>query len=68
MLRRGNGIKLVDLHEGQLAQARLPHEDGLDTSILYGTALLGHPPGDGQGLYPARPVDLWWPWVGVIDG
>ena len=25
-------------------------------------------PGDGHGLYPAPPVDLWWPWVSAIDG
>ena len=25
------------------------------------------PPGHGHGMYPAPPVDLWWPWVGVID-
>ena len=28
----------------------------------------GTSPGDGHRLYPPPPVDLWWPWVGAIDG
>ena len=36
-----------------------------------GYATVSHtppPPGHGHGLYPSPCVDLWWPWVGVIDG
>ena len=29
---------------------------------------LAPPPEHGHSLYPAPPVDVWWLWVGAIDG
>ena len=44
------------------------HDHNLNILICYSVAHTPSLPGDGHGLYPAPPVDLWWPWVGVIHG